>query len=203
MAENGAHRKGGWVGRTLFESALIVIGIILGFIANEWREDLQLRSKADDALDRIIQELELNREAVARILPYHERVASELRALLAAPPQKPFVNTFLEDVATQGIGDLVLLDTAWQTASSRDSLSPFDFYAVQQLADIYGMAEGGANFTQLKIIEFFADAGMYAPDSDGVYLQRQVFAYETLVLQERALLERYDYILATLKEADQ
>ena len=160
-----------WVGRTLFESALIVVGIILGFIVNEWREDIQLEQKADLAMDRILQELELNREAVANVLPYHEQIANDLRALLVDPPQKPLMDTFLQDVATEGVGDLVLLDTAWQTANSRDSLAPFDFSAVQQLADTYDLAKTGPQTSWTMIITFFADKEMYAPDQGGILLQ--------------------------------
>lgn len=191
-----------WVGRTLFESALIVVGIILGFIVNEWREDIQLGQKADLAMDRILQELELNREAVANVLPYHEQIANDLRALLVDPPQKPLMDTFLQDVATEGVGDLVLLDTAWQTANSRDSLAPFDFSAVQQLADTYDLAKTGPQTSWTMIITFFADKEMYAPDQGGILLRRMSFAYDTIVMQEKALLQRYDWVLKQIKEWD-
>lgn len=191
-----------WVGRTLFESSLIVVGIILGFIVNEWREDIQLEQKADLAMDRILQELELNREAVANVLPYHEQIATDLRALLADPPQKPLMDTFLQDVATEGVGDLLLLDTAWQTANSRDSLAPFNFSAVQQLADTYDLAETGPQTSWTMIITFFADKEMYAPDQGGILLRRMSFAYDTLVMQEKALLQRYDWVLKQIKEWD-
>ena len=191
-----------WVGRTLFESALIVVGIILGFIVNEWREDIQLEQKADLAMDRILQELELNREAVANVLPYHEQIANDLRALLVDPPQKPLMDTFLQDVATEGVGDLVLLDTAWQTANSRDSLAPFDFSAVQQLADTYDLAKTGPQTSWTMIITFFADKEMYAPDQGGILLRRMSFAYDTIVMQEKALLQRYDWVLKQIKEWD-
>lgn len=191
-----------WVGRTLFESSLIVVGIILGFIVNEWREDIQLEQKADLAMDRILQELELNREAVANVLPYHEQIATDLRALLADPPQKPLMDTFLQDVATEGVGDLLLLDTAWQTANSRDSLAPFNFSAVQQLADTYDLAKTGPQTSWTMIITFFADKEMYAPDQGGILLRRMSFAYDTLVMQEKALLQRYDWVLKQIKEWD-
>lgn len=191
-----------WVGRTVFESALIIVGIILGFIVNEWREDLQLEHKADLAMDRILQELELNREAVAGVLPYHEQVSNRLRGLLANPPAKPLMDTFLQDVATEGVGDLLLLDTAWKTANGRDSLAPFDFSAVQQLADTYDLAETGPQTSWTMIITFFAEKEMYAPDEDGILLRRMSFAYDTLVMQEKALLQRYEWVLREIKEWD-
>ncbi|MBO6504776.1 MAG: hypothetical protein JJ850_05245 [Kordiimonadaceae bacterium] len=191
-----------WVGRTFFESALIVVGIILGFIVNEWREDLQLEQKADLAMDRILQELELNREAVAGVLPYHEQIAGDLKALLENPPQKPLMDTFLQEVAPNGVGDLLLLDTAWKTANGRDSLAPFDFSAVQQLADVYDLAETGPQTSWTMIITFFADKEMYAPDVDGILLRRMSFAYDTLVMQEKALLQRYDWVIKEIREWD-
>lgn len=192
-----------WVGRTIFESALIVIGIILGFLVNEWREDLQLEQKADLAMDRILQELELNREAVANVLPYHEQIAGDLRDLLTDPPKEPFIDTFLQKVATEGVGDLLLLDTAWQTANSRDSLAPFDFSAVQRLADVYDLAETGPQTSWIMIITFFSDKEMYAPDTDAILLRRMSFAYDTLVMQERALLQRYDWVLEDIRQWDE
>lgn len=194
----GSPGSNNWFGHTVFESALIIVGIILGFIVNEWREDIERQERADAALDRIIQELELNRSAVALVLPYHQQVASDLKALLPDPPKKPFIETLLQDVATGGIGDLELLDTAWQTAIGRDALAPIDFTTVQEIADVYDLAEEGAAFTQVKIIEFFADTAMFAPDTGGDQLRRTSFAYDIIVLQERYLLERYDALLADL-----
>lgn len=202
MSAPAPARSRQWVGRTVFESALIVVGIILGFVVNEWRENLQLEQKADLAMDRILQELELNRDAVANVLPYHEQIAGKLRALLADPPQKPLIDTFLQDVATEGVGDLLLLDTAWKTANGRDSLAPFDFSAVQQLADVYDLAETGPQTSWIMIITFFSDKEMYAPDADGILLRRMSFAYDTLVMQEKALLQRYDWVLKDIREWD-
>ncbi len=187
-----------WIGRTIFESGLIIVGIVLGFLVNEWREDLERAQQRDLALDRIIQELQLNREAVARVLPYHEKVAKKLRALLDNPPSKPFIDTFLQDVATAGVGDLVLQDTAWKTASARDSLATLDFGTVQQLSDVYDLAESGPLFAQLKIFEAFAEPQMYAPDQNGYLLKRAVFSFETIAMQERFLLQRYDEVLGLL-----
>lgn len=186
------------IGRTAFESVLIVVGIILGFVVNEWREDLERQRQGELALDRIIQELQLNREAVARVLPYHQKVAADLKLLLDNPPTKPFIDTFLQDVATGGVGDLVLQDTAWKTALARDSLATFDFAAVQRLADIYDLATTGALYAQVKIIEYFTETEMYAPDTNGYLLRRAIFSYETIVMQEEFLLQRYDEILENL-----
>ena len=202
MSTPAPPRSRQWVGRTVFESALIIVGIILGFIVNEWRENLQLEEKADLAMDRILQELELNREAVAGVLPYHQEIASNLRALLAEPPKRPLMDTFLQDVAPNGVGDLLLLDTAWQTANGRDSLAPFDFSAVQKLADTYDLAETGPQTSWTMIITFFTDKDMYAPDEDGILLRRMSFAYDTLVMQEKALLQRYDWVLKEIREWD-
>lgn len=200
MPEQDNHSKQppGWVGRAVFESLLIVVGIFVGFLVTEWREDLQVKKQGQAALARIIQEITTNRDAVARILPYHEKLAADLRTLLDNPPTKPLIDTFLQGVAQQGVGDLLLLDTAWRTAAARDSLATLDFLSVQRIADAYDLAKTGPQASWNMIVGFFTDTGMYAPDENGYLLRRLSFAYDTLAMQEKALLQRYNYTLQQL-----
>lgn len=187
-----------WLGRTLLESILIVLGIVLGFIVNEWREDLERAERADAAMGRIIEELSDNRAKVAAVLPYHREVAQRLRALLADPPMAPMIDTFMGGVAPNGVGDLLLQDEAWKTASARDSLATVDFETVQAIAGVYNIADSGARGSWQQLIALFSDPQSVMPDTGGYMLRRFSLGYDLLVSQEEYLLVRYDAVLARL-----
>lgn len=77
-----------WLGKAVFEGVLIVLGVVLGFLVAEWRENRETEAAGRAALARIVLEIEANKQTVEGILPYHRKVADGLSGLLkAGPPQ--------------------------------------------------------------------------------------------------------------------
>jgi|GEM_PF-1393249 len=199
-------RTWSWIGRALFEAALIVFAVVLGFMVTAWREDADSVARGEAALERITAELRANRETVAGILPYHQKVADALARLRKTPPDTPLFSTLFgadlptPGVAPHGVGDLYLHDEAWTTALSRDALARVDFELVQAIALVYGGAEFGAAASWRTILEQIGEREAFAPDHDGVALTRMSYTYQELVAQERFLIRRYDEVLAKLDE---
>ena len=191
-----------WLGRAFFESTLIVLGVVLGFWVNEWRENRQREADGRAAIERVAIELRNNREAVARVLPYHERVAEALRVLRSDPPSDAsLIETFFS-VADSGFGDLRLNDEVWRTALSRDSFARADFSDVQAITSVYNLADNGARNSWSLLVSFMTETSAFSSDQSGVALMRFSFAYDELVSQERYLIQEYDAVLKLL-EADE
>jgi hypothetical protein len=187
-----------WLRQAIFESMLILVGIVLGFWVNEWREDLQKEAQGQAALERIIEEIEDNRKAVQFILPYHTKVLDKLVALEGNVPDKPMIETFLSSVATQGVGDLLLQDEAWKTATARDSLVAIDFDTVQQIASAYNLAESGPKNTWNGTIALFDEREAFLSEAAPYMHKRFLFIYSNLVSQEKYLVQTYDAVLKNL-----
>ncbi|WP_262693369.1 hypothetical protein [Kordiimonas aquimaris] len=187
-----------WLRHAVFESLLILIGIVLGFWVNEWREDLQKKTQGQAALARIVEELEDNRLSVQQILPYHKQVLQKLVALEENIPDAPMIETFLGTVASQGVGDLFVQDEAWKTASARDSLVAVDFSLVQQIASVYNLADTGPKSTWNNTIALFSEKEAFEPAAAPYMQKRFLFNYTNLVSQEQYLIQRYDAVLENI-----
>ena len=188
-----------WIGRALFEGALIVVAVVLGFWVTEWQEQRRAEAAGQLALERIVAEIESNRGKIARVLPYHEDIAAQLRALRREPPATPVVDTLFA-IADQGIGDVLLYDEAWTTALAQDALVPVAFEQVQMIAGVYNAAESGVSSSWRYLILQLGEKPSFMPDTDGSALKRLSFAYDNLASQERSLLRRYDQVLNALKD---
>ncbi|MEO1013969.1 MAG: hypothetical protein AAFX08_02160 [Pseudomonadota bacterium] len=195
----------GWVGRAVFESGLIVIGVVLGFIVNEWREGRAAAAEAARSLDRIVAEIELNRSRIKRILPYHQRVAAELAdfdySTLANEEgvQTILVEALFGDIATEGVGDLILQDEAWRTALEQDALAAADFSTLTRIASLYELTLSGPNASWRAIIDQIDEQASFTPAETVPALKRMTLKYQNLVAQEKYVLEEIDRALAEVQ----
>ena len=187
-----------WLRQAIFESVLILIGIVLGFWVNEWREDLEKKVQGEAALARIVEELQDNRQSVQQVLPYHTKVLNKLSALEGNAPEAPMIETFLGSIATQGVGDLLLQDEAWKTASARDSLIAIDFEIVQQIASVYNLANNGPKNTWNATIALFNEKEAFETSAAAYMQKRFLFNYANLVSQEQYLIQQYNSVLKNL-----
>lgn len=190
--------KNVWLRQAIFESALILVGIVLGFWVNEWREDIEKKNQGDAALARIVEEIQDNRAALKQILPYHTKVLNNLVEMQGNVPDAPMIETFLDVIAPNGIGDLLLQDEAWKTAIARDSLMAIDFGIVQDIAAVYNLADFGAKNMWNSTIMLFNEKEAFLAENAPYMQKRYMFNYSNLVSQEKYLMERYDQLLKKL-----
>ncbi|MDX1548443.1 MAG: hypothetical protein R3247_15700, partial [Rhodothermales bacterium] len=78
LAKTGSIKLKHRVVLVLFEAALIVLGVLLGLLANQWRTGRANEETARAALRAIRAELQVNHEQVERLLPYHQQIRDSL-----------------------------------------------------------------------------------------------------------------------------
>lgn len=100
----------------------IVIAIVLGFIVTEWRESRQEAKKAKLALQRIAQEVELNRDAAASMLPYYEDMLNQMDSL-----GRDSLNVASDLNGWEGINPIAFQSSAYQLAMQTGLLANIDF----------------------------------------------------------------------------
>ncbi|NRB50839.1 MAG: hypothetical protein HRU41_24430 [Saprospiraceae bacterium] len=110
----------------------IVIAIVLGFIVTEWRESLQEAKKAKLALYRIAQEVELNRDAAAHMLPYYEKMLHRMDSL-----GRDSFNVNSDIKGWEGINPIAFQSSAYQLAIQTGLLSNIDFEMATNISLFY------------------------------------------------------------------
>lgn len=121
--------------RTLFEVALITLGVFFGLLADQWRERAADSRLADETLQRIHAEFVKNRDAVMAVREAHDASLSRIQSYLQASPEEqkrrahPFESTspaFLEY-------------TAWDLAIATEALRHIPPDLAQAVAHIYAV----------------------------------------------------------------
>ena len=177
----------------LFESAFVVLGVILALAANEWRESRMHRREARAAVASIVEELRANREGVAASMAYHR---SRLDTLYAhrddawTPTLQLFSRGFISPAQLE--------QTAWTSASETGTLTHVPYSEVLRLSRVYAQQ---ARYTdQARIVGEILYAELYEGGRESVLRNRRNLTgiIETFWYREGQLVGTYDSVLAAL-----
>jgi len=125
-----------WLPRVLFESALIVISILVALGLDEWRDDRQDEETVQLALSNFASELRQNQARVEDAAPFNRG----LRSVLRNHYQDDDIESVEEFVnMVESYAPVVLQSTAWETALATGSLAKMDYNLVSALSLTYSL----------------------------------------------------------------
>lgn len=120
----------------LFESALIVISILVALGLDEWRDDRQDEETVQLALSNFASELRQNQARVEDAAPFNRG----LRSVLRNHYQDDDIESVEEFVnMVESYAPVVLQSTAWETALATGSLAKMDYNLVSALSLTYSL----------------------------------------------------------------
>jgi hypothetical protein len=182
-----------WVGKALFEAALIVFSVLLALTLDGWREDAAERARFAEAVHSLADEVKFNRELLAGAfyVDHHRRLLERYQSLASAGGSEDADEAF-----KTGLHPAPLRDTAWATLgdSGVAGLLPFGLRA-----DL-----GGIYRDQTSLDEVFRTVvfGLTQPRAD-----RQTAAYQrdqirVLALSLTAMVEIENRLLRVYAEVE-
>ncbi|HAQ33845.1 MAG: hypothetical protein CMF74_14965 [Maricaulis sp.] len=204
---DGAAPRYAWLGRAAIEALLIVFAVVLGFLVNEWRENVADRHAANTALERIIEEMDANAGALRQVVGYHEEVAGRLGEAIARiergeAPEEGVLFDVLPAIIDRGIQEPRLTSVAWDYAQARGDLDPVEYGLIADIALIYNAQAGGADSTWRSIADtFFGTVDSLESRPLIPRLRLMQFAFHELAAQERYLIGLYDRQIEDVREA--
>jgi len=195
-----------WLPRAALEAVLIVFAVVLGFIVNEWREARHEDQAAQLALERIVEELDTNLQALEQAAEYHATIAEALGELEEQvrsgnlPSRGGLLETVMPSLP-QGISPPILSDVAWTYAGQTGALDQLDFDLMADVARLYSVQELGTETTWQMIAEtfFFNEESFEEHDITGK-LSFMRLAFVELVAQERSLIANYQSVLPRVRD---
>ena len=125
-----------WLSRTLFESALIVISILLALTVAAVQEDRDVEELVERSLASFEYEISQNRSRIDDIYPFHlglHSVLTELEAKEGTGSAEEFRNIL------DSFQSAVLLTSAWETALATGALTHMDYEIVSTLSLTYSI----------------------------------------------------------------
>ena len=125
-----------WLPQVMFESALIVVSILVALGLDEWREKREADELVRNSLTTFLIEIEQNRMRVDDAVPFNQG----LRQVLASHYFDDDVETVDEFVSMiESYSPAALQSTAWDTALATGSLAKMEYTVVTALSLTYGL----------------------------------------------------------------
>lgn len=190
-------------GRLLFESALIVLSVLLGLALGEWRDHLRERTLARDALRTFRREIAGNLQRLERMQPKHAAMAERLGAAArTAGGSGTAFDAFVATMPAGGLDNEPLRDVAWATAQSTGALRLLDYETAAALSETYLVQGAAIQSTMQRLADRFL-----SPDNfDAARRAPMVRTHQMLLVelsgQESYLIGIYRRALARLPAAE-
>lgn len=143
------------LGRGIFETAIVAVGVILALMVDEWREDAERKELAEEAKTALRAELLANRDAiVARI----STTASAYAAATARPDQ------VRQLVLERRNRPLLVNDSAWTMTIETGAIRWLEPSERTAYAHVYGGHERVRDVISNELIRW-TDLAAFAPES--------------------------------------
>jgi hypothetical protein len=178
--------------RLVLEVALIAVGVFIGLIGEQWRQNRENQEMAATALRRLRVEVETNRKAVAAVQDYHLTAHTRLRERRdpKATGGPPALNAGLRPVFFE--------QTAWDLAIATQSLTHIDSELAFRLSRIYGLQQLTGELTKGVTQAMYLRPPFEFPE--GFANAVELYLGELAALEPR-LIEMYDEVLPRVDAA--
>jgi hypothetical protein len=125
-----------WLPQVFFESALIVVSILVALGLDEWRENRQNAEVIRHALSTFLSEVQQNKARVEDSAPFNEGLRNVMHS--------HYIEDDIESVddfvsMLESYSPAVLQSTAWETALATGSLAKMDYNLVAALSLTYSL----------------------------------------------------------------
>jgi hypothetical protein len=186
-----------WIGKGLFEAALIVFSVLLALTLDGWREDATERARFRDAVRSLADEVTLNGDLLAepRYIEHHRRLLAHYQSRADAGESEGANEAF-----KTGLHPAPLRGTAWSSLADSGVAHLMPFALRAELAGIYQDQAGLGDLFRSLV------AGLSVPRADRettAYQRDQIrvlaIALTDMVATENSLLRRYAEIEPKLR----
>jgi type II secretory pathway pseudopilin PulG len=151
-----------WMGRAVFESALIVFGILAGLAVNEWQAGRDRAARASDVLSTIRSEVESNLKLLDEANAYNAEIVAKLRALVAAKSKTIPPGTYPHGLMSKP----QLVSAAWTSAQTAGVLNDLPIETVLLLGRAYESQRDYLNEMSTLLNNLYAGALQGQANSD-------------------------------------
>ena len=191
------------IAKLIIESLLIVFSVLLALFLNEYLNTRKAQKVKENALARVVSELEANQATVKEWAPYHNEVLGNIKKALRNDSIKNTLKTpqgvEFWNLMPNGVVQQLIDDAAWQALKSSSAFSDLSFDTVLSLSKVYKLEKVGVESTIKSILEIInARESLHEENlEDTLVLLGKGF--NELVAQELFLLDQYE---KTLNELD-
>jgi len=174
--------------RLLFEAALIILSVALGFAVTEWRQNRADRELVARVIENVRIEVELNLAQLEQQIVRHQQMIKMFESADVSDSGKSAWDIALEIMMKMGGGmdTLPLRQAAWDAAVSSGALRLMDYDLTAALSDIYVSQHDAYTTTALQSVP-----AIFTPDTFRPGSQREALLVIRWLIVEMEGRERF------------
>ena len=186
-----------WLPRVMFESALIVVSILVALGLDEWREDREVQETIQHALNSFLSEIQRNQVKVEGNMPFNQG----LRMVMAQHYRNSDIESVDEFVNMIETYDAVILQaTAWETALATGALAKMDYDLVSALSLTYNLQSRYQALNRDDMAELTSPQNL-AGDKLDLAVRNSIRYLDTVIRMEAELSDTYNLAHAVVLDA--
>ena len=186
-----------WLPRVLFESALIVVSILVALGLDEWRESREDEQLVRHALTSFLSEMHKNKLLVEDDAPFNRG----LRNVLNTHYQKDDISSVDEFIVmVESYSPIDLHSTAWETALATGSLAKMDYTLVSALSLTYSQQSRYDAITQSGLDEVLSPQNL-TDETLKLAIYNSIRYLDSVATAETELAIIYDQAIAVVDMA--
>jgi hypothetical protein len=143
----------------LIEIGAIVVGVLLGFTLNEWRENRNNQKIADSVLHTIAAEMNYNHRQIEGSFAYYHAIRAKIDSVYRADPERAGAMYGYQLVGWRGAMTPMLRSSAYQMALMTGIVKDIPFETANALSNIYTVQSILEKLDDATIINFSQDTG--------------------------------------------
>ena len=186
-----------WFSRTIFESMLIVMSILLALGVRAWQDSREVRQLVSRSLNSFQNEIAQNRSRIDDLYRYHVGLQSLFADIDVhhSPESTEDIRNILNSFQSA-----VLLTSAWDTALATGALSEMDYESVFVLSLTYGYQQRFQTLYNSRLDDVL-DLSTSDSISAGRVVERASRYVAEITAAEGDLLAAFDQAIELISEA--
>ena len=117
----------------LLEGSFVLLGVLLAFSINNYREDLKEQKKSEIALNGIYDEIKSNKDLLEKSIKYNKYLIDTLKHYFRKKDEYPKPRLFHSGF----ISRTIFFTNAWDVSISTNSLHHLDYQQYLKLSELY------------------------------------------------------------------
>ena len=178
----------------LIEVFSVVLAVLLALGVNEWRTNKNNKDLGLAAFEKIIKEVENNKNKVETLLVNHKNILTDIDSVIAKLKRRNGDITF---------GQIIFetpSSTAWEAAKITTAINYLDYDKVEKITTVYATQKVYSDVSD----KIFQEYIFFVPDSDREIMQKQFYKQKVylhnLISIEEQLMEDYKNFLEEINK---
>jgi hypothetical protein len=177
----------------LVEAFSVVFAVLFALGVNEWRSNKNNEDLGLAAFEKVVKEVETNKDKINEILINHKQILKEIDTVIAKVKRKAGDVSFGQILFESPSG------TAWEAAKLTSAVNYLEYDKVEKITSVYSTQKVYSDISD----KVFQELVFFVPDKNrekmiDQFVKQKIYLNNLISIEEQ-LIEEYDKFLEEIK----